>query len=267
MHTTPDRSVDDLCARVPSFAGVPRAELAYLCFAATFAVVLVLTNLIGVKLFVLFPRGRPFWFPGSGPMTLTSGILTYPLTFLLTDIVSEIWGHRRANFMVLLGFAMSMLMLAVIVMARALPPSPFWQVPQMGMGSQQLETAFHATFYFPGLLLFASMLAYLVAQLIDVRLYHFWWKVTAGRHMWVRNNGSTMISQLVDTTIVNGIYLHFGLRFDWPTVWSVILSVYIVKFFFALSDTPLIYLGRSVMRAYLDLPSESAPQRAPLAPS
>ncbi|MFT7542350.1 MAG: putative integral membrane protein (TIGR00697 family) [Gammaproteobacteria bacterium] len=150
-------------------------------------------------------------------------------------------------------------------MARALPPSPFWENPILGLDSGALESAFSATFFFPGLLIFASMLAYLVAQLFDVRLYHFWWKVTKGRHMWVRNNGSTMISQLADTIIVNGIYLHFGLKFDWATTWSVILAVYVCKLFLAVVDTPLIYLGRSVLRSYLGLPKDAAPGSAPLA--
>ena len=248
-----------------SGGALPRSEAAFLVLAATFSVVLVLTNLIGVKLFVLFPEGRPVWFPGEGSLTLTSGILTYPVTFLITDLVSEIWGRRRANFMVILGFGMSLVMLAVLALARALPPSPFWEIPQLGLGSEELDHAFHATFFFPGLLLFASMLAYLVAQLFDVRLYHFWWGVTGGRHMWLRNNGSTMVSQLVDTLIVNGIYLSIGLQFDWPTTWSIITAVYFCKLILALVDTPLIYLGRALMRDFLNLAADTAPTEAPLA--
>ena len=242
-----------------------RPEATYAFFVAFFSVVLVLTNIVGVKLFALFPEGRPDWMPGSGALTLTTGIITYPLTFLITDLVSEIWGHRRASFMVLVGFAMSMLMLAVVLMARALPPSAFWSNPDLMLGAAELQSAFDASFYYPGLLLFASMLAYLVAQLFDVRLYHFWWRLTKGRHMWVRNNGSTMISQLVDTLIVNGIYLRFGLKMEWGQVGEIIVAVYLCKIVLALVDTPFIYAGRTFLRGFFGLAVENAPKRAPLA--
>jgi len=248
--------------------GMPRSEAAYVWIVAMFAVVLVLTNIVGVKLFVLFPEGGPAWLGGFGPVTLTTGIVTYPLTFLATDVVSEIWGKKRAHLMVVLGFVMSLLMLGVIIVARALPPSPFWVNPDMGIDDPAaMQHAFDVSFTYPGLLLFASMSAYLVAQLFDVRLYHFWWKVTGGRHMWVRNNGSTMISQLLDTAIVNSIYLRWGLGMEWDVILSICVAVYLCKVGLALLDTPLIYLARRLLRDYLDLPQTSAPAAAPLGPS
>ncbi len=248
---------------------IPRADVVYTVLAAAFSVVLVLTNIVGVKLFELFVDGRPAWIPGEGPLTLTSGIITYPLTFLITDLVSELWGRRRADLMVKLGFAMSFLMLFVIVLARGLPPSALWENQALGVtgadAPSMMQAAFELTFYYPGLLLFASMSAYLVAQLFDVRLYHFWWRVTGGRWMFVRNNGSTMISQLVDTIIVNGIFLRWGLGLGWAVVWEVIAAVYLCKVVLALGDTPLIYLGRALLRRYLGLSSGVAPDFAPLA--
>jgi len=244
--------------------GLGRADATYTFLAALFGVVLVLTNIVGVKLFVLFPDGRPAWFPGEGPLTLTSGIVTYPLTFLLTDLVAEIWGKRRADLMVVLGFVMSLFMLGIVKLAVALPPSAYWSNPTLGLGSVELQEAFDATFYYPGLLLGASMLAYLVAQLFDVRLYHFWWRVTRGRHMWIRNNGSTFVSQLVDTIIVNSIFLRWGLDMEWGTIVEIILAVYVCKLALAVADTPLVYLGRFALRRFLGLSSDGAPERAPL---
>lgn len=245
---------------------VARADGVYTFFAATFAVVLVLTNIIGTKLFLLFPEGGPSWFNGGESVTLTAGIITYPMTFWLTDIVSELWGHRRANLMVILGFLMSLLMLVVLQIGVHLPPSPHWSLPNSDFTDPEvMQAAYAATFHNPRLLLFASMLAYLVAQLIDVRLYHFWWRLTKGRHMWLRNNGSTMISQLVDTAIVNGIFLRWGLELEWETILEVILWVYACKAAIALSDTPFIYIGRSVLRRFIGLEHEAAPRSAPLA--
>ncbi|MEZ6020478.1 MAG: queuosine precursor transporter [Planctomycetota bacterium] len=231
-----------------------------------FCVVLVLTNIIGTKLFVLFAEGGPrFLFEGA-PWTLTSGIITYPITFLLTDLVSEIWGRRRADYMVWMGFAMSILMLALLQMAIHLPPAPSWTAPDMGFETAEgMQTAFHATFKNPAILLFASMLAYLVAQLFDVRLYHFWWKLTGGKHMWLRNNGSTMISQLVDTAIVNGIFLHFGLHMEPAVIWQVIVAVYLCKLLLAPIDTPLIYLLVAWTEKFLGIDPNRDRSKAPLA--
>ncbi|MCA8982024.1 MAG: queuosine precursor transporter [Planctomycetes bacterium] len=251
---------------VPHAGRMTRADATYTVLASTFAVVLVLTNIIGTKLFALFPDGGPAWINGGAPITLTAGIVTYPLTFCLTDIVSEIWGRRRADLMVMLGFGMSLLMLGIVQLGVVLPPSEFWTLGVRGIDEPlEMQSAFAATFHNPRILLFASMLAYLVAQLFDVRLYHFWWRVTKGRHMWVRNNGSTIISQLVDTIIVNGIFLRWGLSLEWATIGEVILWVYLCKVVLALLDTPLLYLGRSALRRFLGLEADHAPTSAPLA--
>ena len=242
-----------------------RRDATYTCLATLFAVVLVLTNIVGVKLFAIFAEGRPAWMPGEGSLTLTAGLITYPLTFLLTDLVSEIWGRKRADFMVVLGFAMSLVMLGITQLALALNPSDFWTNERLGMDTPAMQQAFEATFALQGLLLFASMLAYLVAQLFDVRLYHFWWRLTKGRHMWIRNNGSTAISQLVDTLIVNSIFLRGALGMEWGAIFEIIAAVYLCKLVLAALDTPLIYLGRSLLRDFLGISPDAAPEHAPLA--
>jgi len=244
--------------------GMNRQDATFTFLAAFFVVVLVLTNVVGVKLFLLFPEGRPGWMPGVGPLTLTAGLVTYPLTFLLTDLVSELWGKRRANFMVLMGFLMSLVMLAIIRLALALPVSDLWNHRALGLDAQAMQRAFEATFSTQGLLLFASMLAYLLAQLADVRLYHFWWRVTKGKHMWIRNNGSTAISQLIDTTIVNAIFLRGALHMEWGQIVEMIVAVYLCKLVLAVLDTPLLYLARSVLRRRLGIQAEAAPLKAPL---
>lgn len=263
----PDRA--DLERAVPgggrTLYGMPLSEAAYAALSTAFCVVLVLTNIIGTKLFEVFPDGRPGWIPGEGPLVLTSGILTYPLTFLLTDLVSELWGVRRASFMVVLGFAMSLMMLAILQLAIPLPPGGFWTNDALGFGPAQMQSAFEATFAYPGTLLFASMSAYLVAQLFDVRLYHFWWRVTGGKHMWIRNNGSTSISQLVDTIIVNSIFLKLAFGMQWGAIIEVIIAVYLCKLLLAMLDTPLIYLGRALLYRFLAVPPGWDRTRAPFA--
>ena len=161
---------------------------------------------------------------------------------------------------------MSILMLGVVQLAIALPPSDIWSNADLGAPTKEaMQHAFEVTFYFPGKLLFASMLAYLVAQLFDVHLYHFWWRVTRGRHMWVRNNGSTMISQLVDTTIVNSIFLRWAWGMSWSDIFKIIVAVYLCKVVLALVDTPLIYVGRWALRRFIGIDHDGELQEAPLA--
>ena len=238
--------------------GFPPGEALYVVFASAFVVVLVLTNVIGVKLFNAFPETFPEGFFGS-PLTLTSGIVTYPVTFLLTDVVSEIWGKRRADFMVVVGFFASLAMLGLVQFTVGLSGSPIWINKGLGFTSvQEMQTAFESVFTLPGTLVIGSMTAYLVAQLLDVRLYHFFRRLTAGKHLWLRNNGSTWVSQFVDTIIVNSIFLGIGLGIPWGVVMEIIITVYVFKVILAALDTPLIYLFVSVLRRHLNLPPAEA---------
>ena len=248
----------------------PNSEVAYLLLASSFAVLLVLTNVIGIKLFQApfydVTSKILFFIPqDANGFALTTGIITYPLTFLITDVVSEIWGERRANFMVVIGFFMSMLMLAITQIAVSVEPhlywshaEPFfsegWTMAADGVGKTAVEGyqhGFESVFSLQGILLFGSMLAYMVAQLLDVRLYHFWRKLTKGKHLWLRNNGSTMISQFADTAIVNSILFYIGFGMDFETGVKIMITIYFYKMMIAAIDTPLIYLSVYYMKRLL----------------
>lgn len=397
-----------------------RYERGYVFITTLFAVLMVLTNIIGTKLFALFSHWLPGGFAalsGYGPVILTTGLITYPLTFLFTDIASEIYGSRRATMMVTMGFVSSLLMLSVVQMAIAVTPADrYWadashqykyqstvtaalsagaeytevelshrehlaqdhgataslvaalptqgemffalcseittstvdaenprsykkitariagamvqlgdiilpavQVvefsarntpPRIRIANGQMlpaqgvlrdatgweysfiqesssswlsigmikkpeekypapvdtwpealpmqesllavvnvftqidmQAAMSASHASSGILLAASMCAYLVAQYLDVFLYHFFKRKTGGKMLWLRNNGSTWGSQFVDTIIVNSIFLPLVFGMTWSQTWSVVVCVYIVKLVLAALDTPLIYLG------------------------
>ena len=243
-----------------------RSDKLYVFLAAMFTAILVLTNIIGTKLFIVLGETLPKGFFGSS-LILTTGIITYPLTFWFTDIVSEIWGKKRADLMVFIGFFASLVMLGVLVIAKAVPPAPIWNMgpeyaqyfhPDLllkdaagnvtGVKAAASQAAYSFTFDAPGILLFASMLAYLCAQLTDNYMYHFWRRITKGRHLWLRNNGSTAVSQLVDTIIVNGIFLHFYWKLPFAVIAQITITVYLCKLLMALIDTPLIYLGVYTIR-------------------
>jgi hypothetical protein len=228
-----------------------RYEQAYLLLASAFSVLLVLTNVVGTKLFTapLYDAASTllFFLPkDNNGFALTTGILTYPLTFLITDLVSEVYGKKRADFMVLIGFLMSLLMLAVTQASMWVPAHPYWVPPGDAAFYPTLgeyQKAFESVFSLNGVLLIGSMLAYAAAQFTDNWLFHFWKRLTRGRHLWLRNNGSTIVSQLVDTAIVNSILFYLGFGWDFWQGVQVMLVIYCYKVVIALLDTPFIYLG------------------------
>lgn len=227
----------------------PLYERVYLVLASCFVVTLVLTNVIGIKLFQ-----SPVWKDEAGVgFALTTGILTYPLTFLFTDIVSEIYGKKRADFMVILGFFMSLMMLGITQLAVSVEPHAYWVPAENAFYATEgdYQHAFRSVFALNGILLFGSMLAYLCAQLTDNRLYHFLKRLTKGRHLWLRNNGSTWVSQLVDTLIVNSILFYWGMGMDLKVGLGIMATIYVHKIFLAALDTPLIYLGVWMVRRVL----------------
>ena len=201
-----------------------RYEQLYAGFVAVFVTFVVLTNTVGVKLFTAFGTVLPV------------SIIWFPLTFLITDIVSEMYGARRARFLVIMGFCMSLLLLAFSLIGIRLPVAEFYPL-------QEDYTNIFGPIW---RLLFGSMAAYLLAQLIDVRLFHFWKKLTKGKHLWLRNNASTMISQFIDTFTVNMIFLYKNTTVftgDFGDLMNIILGVYVLEVVIAAFDTPLCYLG------------------------
>ncbi|MCG8605786.1 queuosine precursor transporter, partial [bacterium] len=194
----------------PGVSALQRYHLIYSGLLAVFVTFVVLTNTVGVKLFTVFGR------------TLPVSIIWYPLTFLVTDIASEMYGQKKARYLVIMGFCMSVVLLLFSLIGIALPVAEFYPL-------QEDYTNIFGPIW---RLLFGSMAAYLLAQLIDVRLFHFWKRLTNGRHLWLRNNGSTMLSQFVDSFTVNTIFLYKNRTVftgDFGDLMGIILSVYVIK--------------------------------------
>ena len=171
------------------------------------------------------------WVPFYGTYTFQQsvGLLPYPITFIVTDIISEIYGKKKANEVVTSGLIASLFMLLIVTVSDNIPSAPF------GIGSE----IFSKVFGLSAAAVFASMLAYLFAQYIDVRVYHFWKRLTNGKHLWLRNNASTIASQLVDTTLV--ICILFVGVWNTDQILSAIIDGWIFKMLMALLDTPIIY--------------------------
>lgn len=180
-------------------------------------------------------------------MVVAVGVLPYPVTFLCTDFISELYGRGRANFVVWVGLGLNLWVVAILALGGALPG------PESSTFDGLRAAAFSAVA--------ASMVAYAAAQFIDVQLYHYWKELTGGRHLWLRNNGSTLVSQLVDTVAVILVthYFAHGLPIDesQPVAGQLvtfIVSGYAFKFIASLLDTVPFYLGTNRLVRYLRLP-------------
>jgi uncharacterized integral membrane protein (TIGR00697 family) len=206
------------------------AQRIYLLLAALFITSLVVSNLIFQKFFYWYPFHLEIF--GVKLFELSVGILPYPITFLITDIISEIYGKKRANQVVVAGIFASLFSLLIVLVSNAVPATPWSPVS---------DTMFTTVFGQTAIAVTASMMAYLFAQLIDIQIYHFWKGLTKGKHLWLRNNGSTFASQFIDTMTILLLLCSFEI-IAWDKFMGLLLSGVIFKWLIALIDTPFMYL-------------------------
>ncbi len=203
----------------------------YLYLGALFITSLVVSNLIFQKFFYWNPLGDiKLW--GASIFEISVGILPYPITFLITDLISEVFGKRKANQVVIAGIFASFFSLAIVYTASAVPATE-WSPVSNSMFSDVFGNTIVAVF--------ASMMAYLLAQFVDIQIYHFWKKLTKGKYLWLRNNFSTFSSQFIDTFTVVLLLCAFG-EIPWELFYGLVISGFIFKIFIAFLDTPLLYL-------------------------
>jgi uncharacterized integral membrane protein (TIGR00697 family) len=225
-----------------------RRELVFLVLAGIFLGTMGMLNILGLTRFLQLGS------IGSWPIVVAVGALPYPVTFLCTDLISELWGEQRASQLVWVGLLLNGWIVLILWLGGVLPG---------------LEGAPQATFFEMRRLAFgavgASMAAYLAAQFTDVRLFHFWKRFSGGKALWLRNNGSTLVSQLVDTTAVV-LISHYAnhvlpLRSGapvWPQLGAFIASGYLFKALAALADTLPFYLLVGWLRRWLEVPGDGA---------
>jgi len=226
-------------------------ERIFLACAAIFIASLVACNLIFQKFF-FWDLPTPI---GSYRFEISVGILPYPITFLVTDIISELYGKRRADLIVVSGFIASLFVIGLILVALAVPQTAWSPVS---------DETFRKVFGLATPAVLASMLAYLIAQFIDIRLFHFWKRLTKGKHLWLRNNGSTIVSQFVDTMTVLLVLCLAGV-IEWDRFAKLLENGFLFKVLIALFDTPVIYLSIWFLRRLMGLkPGEEIPSQQSL---
>lgn len=212
------------------------AQRIYLFLGALFITSLVVSNLIFQKFFYWYPIDIEVF--DTKLFELSVGILPYPVTFLITDLISEIYGKKRANDVVMAGIFASFFSMLIVYTANYVPATEWSPVKD-----NMFTTVFGST----AIAVFASMMAYLLAQFIDIHIYHFWKNFTKGKHLWLRNNFSTFSSQFVDTSTVLLLLCSFG-KIEWDKFTGLLIAGFLFKVIIAIADTPLLYLGVYLFR-------------------
>lgn len=193
----------------------------YQVICSSFSVIVVISNILSAKMIVL-----PFF-----PMNIPAGLVVYPITFLLSDLVTEIFGVKKARQMVYIALAMSLLSFMMIQLGLWLPGSDF-----------EGEKAFQAILGLTTLRVFSSLISYFTSQLVDIQLYAAIKQWTGSKWLWLSNNGSTCISQIVDTVMIDLIFLWWGLGMTMAEVAPIMVFSYLYKASFSIACTPLFYL-------------------------
>jgi uncharacterized integral membrane protein (TIGR00697 family) len=248
---TAELSTPIAAERTAPFARMDASHKLFVYLCAVFVACLLLGDVIG---------GKTIATP-LGPISV--GILPFPVTFLLTDIVNDFYGARGARFLTLLGFWMAVLAYAILQFST-------WLHPDVSTYFSQAE--FAKIFGGSAQLFVASILAYLIGQFLDIRVFQFWKALTESRHLWLRATGSTVLSQIVDTVTINVIFWNWSAAKDptsflgsmtaegrWTWIGLKCAREYGIKFAVAVLLTPAIYaLHGAIVRGLKIEPEEHA---------
>lgn len=208
-----------------------RDDSIYTSLCVLFSVLIVMGNLIYQKFVSL--SIVPFY-----TFELSVGAILYPLTFMLTDLITEFYGKEKANFCIKLAISMNIFVACVIAGMDQFESTSWSKVD---------SATFHNIFGFYSVAFIGSIIACYTAQMLDVAIYIWIRKITKGKWLWARNNGSTAISLFFDTFIVIIFMTTFGIL-PMDRMWPLIINSYIFKLFFSICSTPLFYAAVSVIK-------------------
>lgn len=233
----------------------------YLWLTLLVTTCLLVANAIGVK---LFQFELPFGILGKTTLEHTCGMLTFPITFLITDLLNEYYGKRAARRAVYVSFAMALVAFVSFQVAEAMP---HWDVP-----FNVKAEAFRSVFSNASIMYIASLCAYVVGSLSDIFLFGVIKRMTGGRMVWLRATGSTVVSQAIDSFIVTWLafsvsrQLFPGEGQPAPMPMAEVIKTaatgYTLKFLIAIALTPAIYGGRWAIQRFLGMTPLAADSRA-----
>ncbi|MBC7849841.1 MAG: queuosine precursor transporter [Chitinophagaceae bacterium] len=229
----------------------------FLILAGFFVTNALIAEIIGVKIFSLEQTAgfKPSSFSLFGreglSFDLTAGVLLWPVVFVMTDIINEYYGPKGVRFLsyltvVLIGFAFIVFLAAI----KLVPPG-WWVASGEVNGVKDMQQSYAAILGQSNWIIIASIIAFLVGQVVDVLVFHRIKRYTGEKKIWLRSTGSTLISQLIDSYIVLFIAFYIGADWSWQQVFAIGMVNYIYKFIVAILLTPVIYLVHGWIERYL----------------
>jgi uncharacterized integral membrane protein (TIGR00697 family) len=219
-----------------------------LVLAGIFSTCLIVGDIIGGKLI----EGQVF----GHTMTTTVGMIPFPITFLLTDVLNEFYGKRVARFVTLVAFGLALLSLSVIYIAGAVPIA---SMAKSADWTGVTESSFANVFLGSQRMMVASLTAFLVSQFTDIFVFNMLKRATGKRFLWLRATGSTLVSQLIDTITIT--FVAWSGMMSVGKIINIISSAYVLKILIALSLTPLIYVCHALVQRGLGLQPIALSQR------
>ena len=219
-----------------------RAQKVYVVCASVFLTALVIAEATAGKFFTAFDLPGTITLLGVEfeSVVMTAGVIAFPVTFIVTDVMNEYFGKAGIRFVTYIGLAMVVFAFGLLQIALAVPTAPISPVP---------DEAFASVFGTTTRVIIGSLVAYLIGQLVDIALFHRLRRWTEGRHLWLRATGSTLGSQFIDTAVV--LTIAFWGQLAWGEILAITLFNYGYKVGIAIGITPLVYLAHAVIDRYL----------------
>lgn len=227
-----------------------KRQRVFLVLAAIQIASLIVANMIGVKLFSFRVFGEGKSFPEV--IEHTAGMLPFPVTFLVTDLVNEFYGKKAARFIAWVSFGMALFGFVLVSIARAMPTLE-------GIPGTADARSFELIFGGSSVMTLCSIIAFLFGSLLDIAVFGFFKRVTQGKMVWLRATGSTVVSQLFDSFVITILYFQVaqGLMGNQVASFDFVLNTaitgYFLKFVIAVALTPFMYGGRALIRRGLHL--------------
>lgn len=229
----------------------------FVAITAFFVANALIAECIGGKIFSLekllgiAPANLTIFGESNLSFNLSCGVLLWPLEFIITDIINEYYGPKAVRRISYIAVALISYAFFIFYLAINFPPADFYRTSGAENNIPDMNDAFTAVFGQGMWIIVASIIAFLVSQLVDVTIFHKIKKITGEKKVWLRATGSTVVSQLVDSFIVVFIAFKIGKGWSWPTVLSISLLGYSYKFLVALLMTPVIYLVEGRIESYV----------------
>ncbi len=229
----------------------------FVIFSAFFVANALIAECIGSKIFSLekvfglHPSNFTLFREKNISISLTCGVLLWPLEFVMTDIVNEYYGPKAVRRISYTAVALIAYAFLMFYLAMGMPPADFWYSTGISNGIPDMSKAFNGVFGQGLWIIFGSLTAFFVSQIVDVTVFHKIKKITGEKKVWLRSTGSTLVSQIVDSFIVLFIAFKIGQGWSWQLVFAIGVVNYTYKSIMAILLTPVIYLVEHQIEKYV----------------